>query len=198
MNYWLCPFSWVDSFHNVHYHANKFTQILLSNFRKNMIKPPLISLVYLTLWVNFQITLGLTRTNDCVPLLNILPINLQQCHNLSHWVDIESISSFDIKCKNLMWKISKNVFSGHLGEWVFYIFLTLHSIMGVVPFSIFIDHVRIISSSPMQHLRWSSLSQKNGNSWELVLTVVAESFVLNVTGVLDPTLKSIDKFRLRQ
>ena len=70
--------------------------------------------------------------------------------------------------------------------------------MGVVPFSIFIDHVRIISSSPMQHLRWSSLPQKNGNSWELVLTVVAESFVLNVTGVLDPTLKSIDKFRLRQ
>ena len=38
----------------------------------------------------------------------------------------------------------------------------------------------------------------NGNSWELVLTVVAESFVLNVTGVLDPTLKGIDKFRLRQ
>ena len=50
-----------------------------------MIKPPLISLVYLTLLVNFQITLGLTRLNDCVALLNILPINLQQWHNLSHW-----------------------------------------------------------------------------------------------------------------
>ena len=49
-------------------------------------------------------------------------------------VDIESISSFDIKCKN--------------------------SIMGVVPFSIFVDHVRIFSSGTMQHLRWSSLSQK--------------------------------------
>ena len=39
---------------------------------------------------------------------------------------------------------------------------------------------------------------KNGNSWELLLTVVTESFVLNETGLLDPTLKGIEKFRLRQ
>ena len=39
---------------------------------------------------------------------------------------------------------------------------------------------------------------KNGNSWELFLTGVTESFVLIVTELLDPTLKSIDKFRLRQ
>ena len=39
---------------------------------------------------------------------------------------------------------------------------------------------------------------KIGNSWELLETVVTESFVLNATGLLDPTLKLIDKFRLRQ
>ena len=38
---------------------------------------------------------------------------------------------------------------------------------------------------------------KNGNSWELLLTVVTDSFVLNVTGLLDPTLKGVDKFKLR-
>ena len=31
-----------------------------------------------------------------------------------------------------------------------------------------------------------------------MLTVVIESFVLNATGFLDPTLKYIDKFRLRK
>ena len=36
---------------------------------------------------------------------------------------------------------------------------------------------------------------KNVSSWELLLTAV---IVLNVTGLLDPTLKCIDKFRLRQ
>ena len=39
---------------------------------------------------------------------------------------------------------------------------------------------------------------KKGNSWELLLTVVTESLVLNVKGLLDPTLKRVDKFRLRQ
>ena len=39
---------------------------------------------------------------------------------------------------------------------------------------------------------------ENGNSWELVLTVVTEHSVLNVTGLLDPTPKHIDKLRLRQ
>ena len=37
-----------------------------------------------------------------------------------------------------------------------------------------------------------------GNSWELVLTVVTDSSMLNVTEPRDPTLKRIDKFRLRQ
>ena len=40
--------------------------------------------------------------------------------------------------------------------------------------------------------------QKIGNGWKLLLTVVTLSFVLNVTGLLDRTLKLIDEFRLRQ
>ena len=33
---------------------------------------------------------------------------------------------------------------------------------------------------------------KKGNSWKLLLNVVAESFALNVTGLIDATLKQID------
>ena len=65
-------------------------------------------------------------------------------------------------------------------------------------FRIFVDHAGIFSSSPMQHLRWSYLWQKIGNSWKLLLTVVIAIFILNVTRLLDPTLKHIDKFRLAQ
>ena len=36
------------------------------------------------------------------------------------------------------------------------------------------------------------------NSWKLLLNAVTESFVLNVTGLLDPILKHIGKFRLRK
>ena len=39
---------------------------------------------------------------------------------------------------------------------------------------------------------------KKSNSWKLTLNFVTEGFVLNVTGLLDLTLKLIDKFRLRQ
>ena len=42
----------------------------------------------------------------------------------------------------------------------------------------------------MQHPRSSCLRQIIGNSWKLLLTVV-----LNVAGLLDATLKDIDKFR---
>ena len=51
---------------------------------------------------------------------------------------------------------------------------------------IFVVHIEIFSSSPMQHI-WSSLRQKIGNRWKLLLTAVRESFALNVTGLLDPT-----------
>ena len=49
---------------------------------------------------------------------------------------------------------------------------------------------------PMQHLRWN-FCEKNDNSWELLLTVFTELH-LKCKGLLDPTLKGIDKFRLRQ
>ena len=49
-----------------------------------MIKPPLISLIYLTLKVSFQIMLRLMKPEDFKALLNIQHINLQQHHNLYH------------------------------------------------------------------------------------------------------------------
>ena len=72
---------------------------------KNMIKPPLIWLIYLM-------------------------YNFISCQ----WIDIITLfSSFDINCKilTLMWKTSGIVFSGHLGGWVFHIFPRLHLIMWV-------------------------------------------------------------------
>ena len=39
---------------------------------------------------------------------------------------------------------------------------------------------------------------KNCNSWQLLLTVATDSFVLNVIGLLDSTLNSINKLRLRK
>ena len=40
---------------------------------------------------------------------------------------------------------------------------------------------------------------KIGHSWKLLLTVVTESSVLNMAGLLDSTMKNVDKSRfLRQ
>ena len=103
-----------------------------------------------------------------------------------------------------MWKNSGNEFFGHLGGWVFNIYPIMHSIMGgggggqppppplpPIPISIFVEFVKIFSSSLIQHLRWNSLWQK------LLLTVVTESLVLNMTSHnIDP--KRRDKFWLRQ
>ena len=55
-----------------------------------------------------------------------------------------------------------------------------------IPFKIFADHATIFNSSPMQHVRWSSLWQKLYNCCYI------ELIVLNVTGFLDPTLKFIN------
>ena len=86
-----------------------------------------------------------------------------------------------------MWKTTENVFLVDLGEKIFHIFQRLHSIMVVPPilFRIFMDHVTILSSRPMEHLRRSFVTNI-GNSWKLLLTVVTVSFVLNVTRLLDP------------
>ena len=70
-----------------------------------------------------------------------------------------------------------------------------------MPFRISVDHVAIFSSCPMRHI-WNCdidvFATKNGNSWKMLLTVITESFVLNVTRLLDPTLKCIYKSRFRQ
>ena len=59
------------------------------------------------------------------------------------------------------------------------------------PFRISVDHVTIFNSSPMQLLRWSS--------WlETAVDCCYIELRFNMTGLLDPTLKCIDKFRLRQ
>ena len=61
-----------------------------------MIKPPLISLMYLTISVNFQIILGLMKSNGCTKIYSNI------------------LSPFDIKCKNLILhatqKTSENLF----------------------------------------------------------------------------------------
>ena len=104
-----------------------------------------------------------------------------------------------------MQKTSGNVFLGHLGEFfIFSLGCTQPQRCPQYP-SEFLWimllqnlHVTIFSSSHMQPLSWSSLSQKIENSWKLLLTVVTESFIVNMAGPLDLTLKPIDKFRLRQ
>ena len=114
---------------------------------------------------------------------------------------IMSMSSYwlhDLKCKKLnakkFWKfffrtsrsVSLSYFSKvALNHWEF-------CFLGIT-FRRSVDHVTIFSSNPMEHRMWSS-----GNSWKLLLTVVTESFVLNVTGLLSPTLKHVDTFSLSQ
>ena len=99
-----------------------------------------------------------------------------------------------------MWKTSGNVFLGLLGEWVFDIFPTLHSIKGLpsqylLKFSWSCGNIQF---KPYATSKMELFVTENGNSWELVLTVVTEHSVLNVTGLLDPIPKHIDKLRLRQ
>ena len=63
------------------------------------------------------------------------------------------------------------------------IFQGYHSIM---------DHKRGEGQGAPSYLSgtfWNSLWQQIGNSWKLLRTVVTKSFVLNVSGLLDPTLK---------
>ena len=139
------------------------------------------------------------KSNGRVPLLNAihkLYKNATICIN--DW--ITSFSQFDINAKklNLMQKTSGNVFLGYLGVSFSY-FPKVASDHGRSPhisFRSFMDHVTIFSASSMYHLQWISLRQKIGNSWKLPLTIVTENFLLNMAGLLDPTLKDIDKLRL--
>ena len=108
-----------------------------------------------------------------------------------------SFSPFDIKCKQ---KIKFNLKSR---QWVFHIFQTLHPIPPSRPLGTFYNfrgscyniQLKLYATSKMG--RWSSVS-KSGNCWELLLAFVTESFVLDVIGPLDLTLKRIGTFGLRQ
>ena len=120
--------------------------------------------------------LPLMKSNGCTPVLNILHKNLQQSHNYINEMMLTPFSPFDIKSKkiNLMQNTSGNVFLGHQGRRVFHIFPRLHSIIGVgmwpqILYKIFVNHVTIFNSSPVQYLRWSSFWQKIGHGWKLLL-----------------------------
>ena len=59
------------------------------------------------------------------------------------------------------------------------------------------DHVTIFSLIHILcNIEDGALCDKKDNSWELLLNVSTESFFLNVTGLVDLTLKHIDELRL--
>ena len=60
------------------------------------------------------------------------------------------------------------------------------------PFGTFVDYFTVFNSSPNATSKTELLVTKYRQWLETVVTVVTESFILN------PTLKSLDKFRLRQ
>ena len=70
-----------------------------------MIKPPLIWLMYLTLWI--QVTLSLKKSNSCVPLLNTIIIYSKTKIYVKKLISTP-FNPFDIKCKELntknLWK----------------------------------------------------------------------------------------------
>ena len=105
-----------------------------------------------------KITLCLMKSNRRVPLLYILHKNLQQSQNLCRLVDTNPFSSFDITCKklNLMWKTSGNVFLGNLVFCFPKVALDVCGRVTPIPFRIFVDHVIIFNSNPIQYLRRSS------------------------------------------
>ena len=85
-----------------------------------------------------------------------------------------------------MRKTSRNVFLQHLREWVFHIYPRFHPIMGEYP-PYFLEFLWIMLQYSIQTLC---------NIWGG--TLFDKNIFLNVIGLLDLTLKHIDKFRLRQ
>ena len=148
---------WYESY------CNTLNTELILKFLKNMIKPPWIWLMYLKLyglifnlywvWWN-QIFVSLYKIY-CIKIYSKATIYV--CELI-----LTGFSPFNIKCKKLNAKTSGNIFLGSLVEWVFHFFLRLHSIIGcalwypITPW-VFVDHVMILNSSPMHHLRWSYL-----------------------------------------
>ena len=84
-------------------------------------------------------------------------------HILHQWVDINSIFLFDIKYKKL------NLMQKTFEFFIFPLEITPSWWCHPVPFRIFMDDITILSSSPMQHLRWSFLWQKNRKQLKTVV-----------------------------
>ena len=141
-------------------------------------------------WMN---SLGLMKSNVCVSLLNILHKIYSKATIYVSELILKPFSPFDIKCKKLnvknFWKCIFMV-SGRLSFSYFPKIALDHWGAPRHPNAPWISMgpITIFRSSPMQRLKWSSLWQKIKNSWKLLLTVLTESFVLHVTGLLDPSL----------
>ena len=89
---------------------------------------------------------------------------------------------------------TSNVFLGHLVERVFHIFPRVYSIMGVArgaPDTFY----NSVEHKPYATTKMELFVARNRSQPE---TVVTDNFVLNVTGLLHPTPKCKNKFRLRQ
>ena len=101
---------------------------------KNMIKPPLIWLIYIfdfIGWLSNYVAFDKIKwfcafTKYTTKIYDKATIHVNE-------LILTPFSPFDIKCK-IMWKTSGIVYSGHLGGWVFHIFPRLHSIMCVCVF----------------------------------------------------------------
>ena len=90
---------------------------------------------------------------------------------------LTQFSPLDIKCKKLMQKTSRNNLRAifKISRKVSFscfpkVALDHGERCPLVPFRVFVDHITIFSSDPMQQLRWKSLWQEIGNSWKLLLT----------------------------
>ena len=92
--------------------------LIILEFPKNMIKPPLLWLMFLTLQYNVRIILHLMKSN--VLLLNVLHKNYKKATFYVSESILTPFSPFDIKCKK------RNVKNLCPGEWVFHIFQKFH------------------------------------------------------------------------
>ena len=102
-------------------------QLILKNLIlelvKNMIRPPLIWLMYSTLWCIWLCAFSRHTTEKLIAK-----------PHLSQWFDIKCSQSIEFQMqKKKKWKTSGNIFWGHLGEWDFNIFPRPHLIMGETP-----------------------------------------------------------------
>ena len=106
--------------------CSQLSQLVLKNliileFPKNMIKPPLLWLMFLTLQDNFRIMLRLMKSNG--PLLNALYKNDKKATFYISELIITLFSPFDVKCekrnaKNLQESESFIFSQGCTGLWV--------------------------------------------------------------------------------